>query len=144
MCRTKTEQKPNNTRLTWTNPSVAVTYSNTSNRADTWYVCSSRRTCWVPTCDRRGEPWRRTDQNVSMLKRSKICTPTEGSGCPSYTVASSEGPTMNASLPPAQRPARRGRPKKKRYRYKPKTLKDVTQGRPTVYNPEYMNAIRFC
>ena len=47
-------------------------------------------------------------------------------------------------LPPHQRPARKGRPKKKRYRQKQKSLKDVRQSRPTVFNPEYNDVIRYC
>ena len=54
------------------------------------------------------------------------------------------GPDGDRILPPHQRPARKGRPKKKRYRYKPKTLRDVEATRPTVYLPDYMNVIQFC
>ena len=55
-----------------------------------------------------------------------------------------QGPDGERILPPAQRPARRGRPKKARYRYKPKTLRDVEATRPTVFNPDYTDVIEFC
>ena len=54
------------------------------------------------------------------------------------------GPDQERILPPAQKPKRRGRPKKQRYRSKPQTVKDIRVRLPTVYNPEYADLMRFC
>ena len=63
---------------------------------------------------------------------------------PQIYLGKFKGPDDERILPPVQRPARPGRPKKKRYRYKPKTVGDVEQRRPRVFNPEYSDAIRYC
>jgi hypothetical protein len=54
------------------------------------------------------------------------------------------GPVGDRILPPLQSKARRGRPKKKRYRYKPATVADVKTRMPHVYNPDYADLINFC
>jgi len=48
-----------------------------------------------------------------------------------------KGPAQERILPPVQKAKPRGRHKKKRYRYKPKTVADVRTSMPTVYNPGY-------
>ena len=63
---------------------------------------------------------------------------------PQIYLGKFKGPDDERILPPVQRPARAGRPKKKRYRYKPPTVRDVEQTRPDVFNPEYAAAIRYC
>ena len=54
------------------------------------------------------------------------------------------GPEHERVLPPIQKAKRRGRPKKKRYRYKAKTVQDVKNALPFVFNPDYADLIRFC
>jgi len=54
-----------------------------------------------------------------------------------------EGPEEDRLLAPVQTSKKRGRPRKKRLRYKPKTVKAVCDALPIVYNAEYGSVCDF-
>ena len=54
-----------------------------------------------------------------------------------------EGPEEDRLLAPIQTSKPRGRPKKKRYKWKPKTVKQVAEWLPVVYNEEYSAVCAF-
>ena len=54
------------------------------------------------------------------------------------------GPDNERILSPLQSAAKRGSPRKKMYRFKPKTVEDVKTRMPVVYNPDYADLLQFC
>ena len=54
------------------------------------------------------------------------------------------GPEADRILPPLQSQAKRGRPKKQRYRYRPQTVTDVKIRMPTIHNPHFQDLLAFC
>ena len=61
---------------------------------------------------------------------------------PLYTGPST-GPVTDHIGAPVQSATKRGRPKKERHRYKPKTVKTVEERMPIVYNAEFGAALRW-
>ena len=61
---------------------------------------------------------------------------------PLYTGPST-GPAADNIDPPLQSAKKRGRPKKERHRWKPKTVKTVAERMPIVYNAEFGDALRW-
>ena len=61
---------------------------------------------------------------------------------PLYTGPST-GPATDDIGAPLQSATKRGRPKKERHRYKPKTVKTVEERMPIVYNAEFGAALRW-
>jgi len=53
------------------------------------------------------------------------------------------GPEEDKRLPPVQAQKKRGRPKKERYRFKPKTVQSVKDRMPTVYHAYYQEVMQF-
>ena len=54
-----------------------------------------------------------------------------------------DGPEADRLLAPKQTQKPRGRPKKKRYQWKPKTVQHVRDVRPTVHHQEYVSILKF-
>ena len=63
---------------------------------------------------------------------------------PSLYSGKFTGPDEERILPPLQSAVKRGRPKKKRYRYKAKTVDDVKARLTTIYHPDYAALLAFC
>lgn len=54
------------------------------------------------------------------------------------------GPDTERIEPPLQSAVRRGRPRKERFRYKPKTVDDVKARLPVIHNPDYADLVLHC
>ena len=77
-------------------------------------------------------------------ERVKELYATRGIRQPAVYCGKFQGPDDQRILPPLQSAAKRGRPRKKRFRSKPKTVADVKARMPTVHNPDYADLIQFC
>ena len=62
---------------------------------------------------------------------------------PNIFVGNFEGPDEHKRLPPHQDHKKRGRPRKERYRSKPKSTKAVKAWLPVVYNAHYQEVMAF-
>ena len=95
---------------------------------------SKRKVC---QCLNRYWPkWALAQEYVRLYEGRSIRAP------PVYTGPSTGSAEDNIGIP-LQTQKKRGRPKKARYRYKPKTVNDVATRMPTVYNAEFADALHF-
>ena len=94
----------------------------------------SRRST-MRTVHRYWPKWALSEQYVQMYQDKSIRRPMIYAG-------PFQGPDEEILLPPLQPQVRPGRPKRKRYRYKPKTVRSIISNMPHVRNPEYANALQ--
>ncbi len=88
------------------------------------------------TINRYWPKWARVDTYLQTYANRSIAKPELHAG-------TFRGPETDRLLPPAQPHKRRGRPKKKRYRFRKKTKKSVEEAMPTVHDAYYADVLTY-